>query len=361
MSALPEFSFLWPRVLWLLLCVPLLAAVYVRHERRRRRGALRYPALQATGLTIRAGAPWRRHLPPALVLLGVAALIVATARPQAMLKLPSHVETVILAMDMSGSMRAQDVKPSRMQVAQQAARAFVAAQPAGVRVGLVAVAGTAAVAQPPSRRKDEVQAAIDRLQPQRGSALGNGLVIALGTLLPRAGIDVTGFINMGDGPPGTAAPGKPGEGAGASSAGQPTPEPVAPGSYPSGAIVLMSDGEGNAGRDVLQAARLAAEHGVRIYTVGIGTAEGAVLSVEGWSSRVRLDDAVLRKVADATGGAYFRVEDAEGLKKVYRSLIARLAYERSEMVEITALFSALGALLAGCAAMLSLWWFGRVA
>ncbi|SAI74777.1 RNA polymerase II transcription initiation/nucleotide excision repair factor TFIIH%2C subunit SSL1 [Bordetella ansorpii] len=368
MNALPEFSFIWPRLLWLLCLAPVLAGLYAWHARRNRQ-AMRFPALQAAGLVVQGGSRWRRHVPPLLALLAVAALLVATARPQAMLRLPSKVQTVILAMDMSGSMRAEDVKPSRMQAARQAAKAFVAEQPAGVRVGVVAVAGTAAVAHPPSRRKDEVSAAIDRLQPQRGSALGNGLAIALSTLLPRGTVDTSEFLNPQAGPP-NRSPREPAAGASAGAArpGQgadyegppPSRQEAAPGSYEPGAIVLMSDGESNAGRDVLQAAELAARHGVRIYTVGIGTAEGAVLSVEGWSARVRLDDAVLKKVADVTGASYFRVDDAKGLKQVYRSLSARLAYDRTNMVEITAVFTALGALLAACAAMLSLWWFGRV-
>lgn len=368
MNALPEFGFIWPRLLWLSCLAPVLAGLYVWHARRSRE-AVRFPALQAAGLIVQGTSRWRRHVPPVLALLAVTVLLVATARPQAMLRLPSNVETVILAMDMSGSMRAEDVKPSRMQVAQQAAKAFVAQQPAGVRVGVVAVAGTAAVAQPPSRRKEEVAAAIDRLQPQRGSALGNGLAIALSTLLPRGTIDTSAFLNPESGPPG-GSPRKPAAGAAAGAArpGEgadhevppPGRQDAAPGSYASGAIVLMSDGEGNAGRDVLQAAELAARHGVRIYTVGIGTAEGAVLSVEGWSARVRLDDTVLKKVADITGGSYYRVDDTRGLKQVYQSLSTRLAYDRTNLVEITAFFTALGALLAACAAMLSLWWFGRV-
>jgi len=377
MSPLPAFSFLWPTMLWLLASVPVLTGLYVWQERRRRRAAVRYPALRTVGLSARGGAGWRRHAPAVLILLALAALATAVARPQAVMTLPSRVETVILAMDMSGSMKAEDVKPSRIGVARQVARAFVDEQPAGVRVGVVAVAGTADVAQPPSRSKDDVAAALDRLQPQRGSALGNGLVIALKTLLPRADIDAQRFMNTGS----TAAPGG-GRGEGGSSRGasgaagagpaasgalpgQRGPaegegESTQPGSYTAGAIVLFSDGEGNAGPEAVQAARVAAEHGVRIYTVGVGTPEGVVLSVDGWKARVRLDDKVLRQVADMTGAQYYRVDDAAELKSVYRSLSARLAFDKRDMVEITALFAALGALLAACAALLSLWWFGRV-
>jgi Ca-activated chloride channel family protein len=213
------------------------------------------------------------------------------------------------------------------------------------------MAGTAAVAQAPSRAREAVASAIGRLQPQGGTALGNGLLIALTTLLPQAAADAERLMNDD-----TPSPGKP--------RGLASPpgdaEPVTPGSYASGAIVLFSDGESNAGPAAIQAAQLAAEHGVRIYTVGVGTTEGVVLSVDGWSARVKLDEKVLKEVADATGAEYFRLEDAAELKRVYRALNARLAFDKRSQVEITALFAALGALLATCAGLLSLWWFGRV-
>jgi len=357
--SLPGFSFLWPTMLWLLAGVPLLAGAYAWHEVRRRRAARRYPALQLAGVSARGGAGWRRHLPPVLVLLGLAAWVLAVARPQAMLSLPTHVETVILAMDMSGSMKAEDVKPSRIQAARQVAQAFVRQQPGTVRVGVVAVAGTADVAQSPSRSKDDVAAALERLQPQRGSALGNGLVIALKALLPNANIDAQRFMGTGEATPPPLA--------GADVAGAPDTagdaadgKPVAPGSYEAGAIVLFSDGESNSGPQAIEAARVAAGHGVCIYTVGIGTPEGTVLSVDGWTARVRLDDQVLKQVADITGAEYFRVDNAAELERVYESLGSRLTFGKRSLVEVTALFAAVGALLAACTGLLSLWWFGRV-
>ncbi|CAM3403473.1 VWFA domain-containing protein [Bordetella sputigena] len=382
MNALPTISFMWPRMLWLLVLVPLLVVLYVWHDRRRRRAAARYPALRISGLRAQGGAGWRRHFPAVLILLAVTSFLLAVARPQALMMLPSRLQTIILAMDASGSMRAEDIKPNRIQAARQAAKLFVEAQPADVSIGVVAVAGTASVAQAPSRRKEDVAAALDRLQPQRGTALGNGLIIALVTLLPKAGIDVDRFMNesmkedkdkpalRAEGPRnaarGTAGQASNGTSNGASNGaanGQALPrEGPNAGSAPdnSGAIVLLSDGESNTGPEAIQAAQVAAEHGVRIYTVGIGTPEGVVITVDGWSSRVRLDEAVLKKVADVTGGEYFRAEDAEGLKKVYGILSARLAFDKQDMVEITALFAALGAILATCAGLISLWWFGRV-
>jgi Ca-activated chloride channel family protein len=365
MSQLATLDFLWPRMLWLLVLPPVLAIVYVWHERRRRGVPVRYPALMTVGADARGGTRWRRHVPALLMLAALTALTLAIARPQAMMVLPSRVETVLLAVDTSGSMKAEDIKPTRMHAAQQAAKVFLDEQPAGVRVGLIAVAGTAAVAQPPTRNKADVAAAIDRLQAQRGTALGSGLVIALTTLLPQAGIDAERFMNTGSAKPPapSRAPGRPPDAvAGPADGAAPRAEgaAVAPGSYAAGAIVLLSDGESNAGPDAVQAAGIAAEHGVRVYTVGIGTPEGTVLRLEGMAARVKLDEAVLKKVADMTGAEYFRAEDAAELKSVYRALSARLAFDKRQPVEVTALFTALGTLLAACAALLSLRWFGRV-
>lgn len=362
---LPAVSFVWPGMLWLLALVCVLAAGYGWLDARRRRATVHSPTLKTVGLPMKRGASWRRHVSPALTLLALTALIVAIARPQAVLKLPSRIENVILVMDLSGSMRAQDVQPSRIRAAQQAAKVLVEAQPAGVSVGVVAMAGTAAVAQAPSRRKDDVATAIDRLQPQGGTALGNGLLIALTTLLPRLSNEAERLINeeatpqqkpKGAGKASVNAAGAPAGKAGATGEG----DAVAQGSYASGAIVLFSDGESNAGPGAMQAAQLAADNGVRIYTVGVGTTEGVVLTANGWSSRVKLDEQVLKQVADATGAEYLRLEDAAGLKKVYRALNARLAYDKRDQVEVTAFFAALGALLAAGAGLLSLWWFGRV-
>jgi len=357
LNRLPAFSFVWPTMLWLLVLIVVLAAAYVWLDARRRRVAVSYPALKTVGLGFKPRAAWRRHVSPVLALLALTTLVLAIARPQAVLMLPSRIETVVLALDLSGSMRAQDVAPSRIRAAQDAAKILLDAQPPGVSVGIVALAGTAAVAQAPSRRKDDVAKAIDRLQPQGGTALGNGLVIALTTLLPKAGIDAAAFINEDAAPkkPASPSPALPGATPPAGSEA-----PMTPGGYKAGAIVLFSDGESNAGPEAMKAAQLAASHGVRIYTVGVGTTEGVVLKVDGMSARVKLDEKVLKDVADTTGAQYFRLEDAAELKKVYQALNARLAFDKRDQVEITAFFTALGALLALCAGLLSMWWYGRV-
>lgn len=345
---LPAFSFLWPAMLWLLALVLVLGTGYLWLDARRRRAAAQYPALRMAGAAGKVIANWRRHVAPVLALLALTALIVAIARPQAVLVLPSRIETVVLVIDLSGSMRAQDVKPSRLRAAQGAAKVLLDAQPSGVSTGVVAMAGTAAVAQAPSRHKADVAAAIDRLQPQGGTALGNGLLIALTTLMPQLTDEAARLMNE-DGRP-QVQKSMPGD----------DDDAVAPGSYAAGAIVLFSDGESNAGPGVQFAAQLAADHGVRIYTVGVGTTEGVVLKADGMSARVKLDEQVLKQVADATGAEYFRLEDASRLKTVYRAINARLATGKRDQIEVTAFFAALGALLATCAGLLSLWWYGRV-
>lgn len=367
LGRLPAISFLWPRMLWLLALIPVLALAYLWLDGRRRRAAVHYPALKTVGFANRSVAGWRRHVSPVLILLGLAALIVAISRPHALLVLPSRIETVMLVIDLSGSMRAKDVQPNRLRAAQHAAKGLLEAKPASVSVGLVAMAGTSAVAQAPSRRKQDVATAIDRLQPQGGTALGNGLLIALTALRPQATEDAARLME-GDasplkkrGPPGSPF-GAPGVGQGAGGAqGSPDPEgPTGPGSYAAGAIVVFSDGESNAGPTAVQAAELAATYGVRVFTVGVGTTQGVVLSADGWSARVKLDETVLKEVANITGAEYFRLEDAARLKQVYRAINAKLTLGKTEQAEITALFAALGAVLAAVAALLSLWWFGRV-
>jgi Ca-activated chloride channel family protein len=368
-TRLPAISFLWPRMLWLLAAIPVLAVAYLWLDARRRRAAVHYPALKTVGFANRSVAGWRRHVSPVLILLALAALIVAISRPHALLVLPSRIETVMLVIDLSGSMRAKDVQPNRLRAAQHAAKGLLEAKPAGVSVGLVAMAGTSAVAQAPSRRKQDVATAIDRLQPQGGTALGNGLLIALTALRPQATEDAARLM---DGDPSPLKKrgalgnpfGAPGLGQGmGQGGGQNSADPegaAAPGSYGAGAIVVFSDGESNAGPTAVQAAELAAAYGVRVYTVGVGTTQGVVLSADGWSARVKLDETVLKEVANITGADYFRLEDAARLKQVYRAINARLTLGKTEQAEITALFAALGAVLAAVAALLSLWWFGRV-
>src|SRR5687768_12361780 len=341
---MPRMTFQWPELLWLMLAVPALVAAYVMLLRKRKKLALQYASLS---LVRQANAiqSMRRHIPPVLLLLALALMIAATARPNAVLTLPSQHETVILAMDVSGSMRATDVQPTRLAAAQAAAKAFVADQPENVRIGVVAFAGTATVAQAPTRNHEDVLAAIDRFQLQRATAIGSAIVVSLATLFPEAGIDLATLTYGGEG----RKPVKP----------APAFKPVPPGSYTSGVIVLLTDGQRTTGPDSIQMARLAAERGVRIYTVGVGTPKGSIVGIEGWSMRVGLDEETLKAVADITRGEYFYAGSAVDLRKIYESLRSRLVLERKR-TEVTALFAAAAALLVVVSAALSLAWFNRI-
>ena len=347
-------TFMWPEMLWLLGVVPVLIGAYLYVLRRKKKLALRYANLAMVKDAMMPSRTARRHVPPALFLLAVIAMLLAIARPAAVITLPSKHETVVLAIDVSGSMRAADVEPSRLAAAQAAAKAFVREQPRSMRGGVVAFAATALVVQHPTHNRDDILAAIDRLQLQRGTAIGSGIVVALATVFPNAGItleSVEGGNERGkawrgymlDDPKTKKEPFT----------------PVPPGSYGSAAIVLLTDGQRTTGPDPVVAAKLAADRGVRVFTVGIGTPEGEVMGFEGWRMRVKLDEDTLKKVSAVTHGQYFYAGSAEELKKIYRSLNSRFVMEKKE-TEITAIFSGIAGLLALIAAMLSLIWFNRI-
>ena len=345
--------FLWPSLLWLLLILPLLVLLYLWLLRRRKVQALAYPGLARVRQALGSRAQWRRHLPPLLFLLGLAALLLAAARPLAVLKLPSEQQTIILAMDVSGSMRATDVEPDRLTAAQNAAKAFIKELPRHVRVGVVAFAGTAQLAQLPTQSHDDLLKAIDSFQLQRGTATGNGIMVALATLFPDAGIDIAALGGR------QAMRVQPMDQVTRPEPEQKTFTPVAPGSYRSAAIIMLTDGQRTTGVDPLEAAQWAADRGVRVYTVGVGTVQGEVIGFEGWSMRVRLDEDTLKAVALRTNAEYFHAATAQDLRKVYETLSSRISVETKE-TEVTALLALAGAALMLLAGALSVWWFGRV-
>lgn len=351
--------FLWPEFLWALLLLPLLVFVYWLLLKRRKRVALQLASLSLVKQAMAGSAPWRQHVPPALFLIATALLLVALARPQAVLRLPSQQQTVILAMDVSGSMRATDVQPSRLEAMQAAARAFVEEQPAYTRIGVVAFAGTANLVQPPTRSREDVLAAIDRFQLQRGTATGSGLIVSLATLFPDAGYSVDAIQAGADGGTRGAPLGvKPPEGMRRDGSGDPA-KAVPPGSYNEGVVILLSDGQRTTGPDPLVAAKIAADRGVRVYTVGVGTKEGGVIAFEGWSVHVKLDEDTLKTIATMTQGDYFFAGTAMDLKKVYETLNTRLVFE-TRQTEVTAFVAAAALVVLLLSAGLSLWWFHRV-
>ena len=345
-------SFLWPQLLWLLLAVPVLVLVYLWLLKRKKKLTLRYASLSIVKEALGTSMGWRRHIPPMLFLLAIAAMLFAASRPFAVITLPSTQETIILAMDVSGSMRATDVKPNRLVASQNAAKAFLTELPRSVKVGIVAFAGSAQVVQPPTLSREDLVAAIDKFQMQRATAIGSAIVVSLAELFPAEGIDLSALTYGSGKPRGVAI--------------DQTPKkdkkefvPVAPGSYNSAAIILLTDGQRTTGVDTLEAAKMAADRGVRVYTVGVGTVEGETIGFEGWSMRVRLDEATLKAVATQTQAEYFYAGNAETLKKVYEKLSSRLTSVKKE-TEISGLLALLAAVLAISSAALSLLWFNRI-
>lgn len=348
-------KFLWPEALWILLVVPLLVAGYVVLLRRRKKTALRYANLTLVKEALGAGQRVRRHVPPLLILLALTTMFIAMGRPVAVVTLPSQNETIILAMDVSGSMRATDVQPNRLAASQAAAKAFLAEQPPTTRIGVVAFAATASLVQTPTRNREDIIASIDRFQLQRGTAIGSGIIVSLATPFPDAGIDVSKLIYGRDRDAWRRAPLDQ-----ARDAEKKDFKPVPPGSYSSGAIILLTDGQRTTGPDSLAAARMAADRGVRIFTVGVGTKGGETIGFEGWSMRVRLDEDTLKNIATLTHGEYFFAGTATDLVKIYKSLNSRLVLEKKGP-EITALLAAAAAVMVLLAAALSLLWFNRIA
>jgi Ca-activated chloride channel family protein len=354
-------TFLWPELLWLLVLVPVIVGLYLLVLRRKKRLAVRYASLAMVKEAIGAGNRFRRHVPPLLFLVALTLMIVAIARPAAIVTLPSHHETIILAMDVSGSMRAVDVQPNRITAAQEAARAFINDQPHNVRIGIVSFAGTAAVVQPPTENREDLLAAIDRFTLQRGTAVGSGILVSLKTIFPDVEFDLgrsNPRVNASD--TGRSRPI-----AGNKSAdkdkdkGKDAEKPAQPGSYESAAIILLTDGQTTTGPDPVEAAKMAADRGVRVFTVGIGTVAGEIIGAEGWSMRVRLDEEALKQIANITHADYFYAGNAKDLRKIYEGMNAKMVLKKQQ-TEITALVVAAAAVLATLAAGLSLVWFNRL-
>jgi Ca-activated chloride channel homolog len=335
-------SFIWPAMLLLLVALPLGALAYARLERRRRRRAV------ASGFPLAAPAPGgaasaglRRRLPAVLMLAGLAILVVALARPQSVVGVPRIEGTVVLAFDVSGSMAATDLAPTRMEAAKAAARKFVEGQPPSVLIGVVAFSDSGFSTQVPTRDQTLVLAAINRLKPERGTSIGRGIQESLNVLAAAEADPAAGYYTNRSPDPVPQLP------------------PVPPGTYAPAAIVLLTDGENTAAPDPVQAAGLAADRGVRIHTVGIGSEAGATLEVEGFMIHSQLDEATLRGISDRTGGAYYAAGDSAGLSAVYDKLDTRLVV-RPEAMEVTSLVAGAAMLILLAGAVTSLAWLGRV-
>ena len=314
-------------MLWLL--VPVLAGLYVLAQRHSQRHALRPDSSKLLKGAPGEGSGIRRHVSAAIFLAVFAVIIFALARPSATVDLPSEEGTVILSTDVSVSMMATDIKPSRMEAVKEAARVFIQKRPRHVRIGIMAFSGTAELIQAPTTDNDQLLAAVNRLHPQRYAAIGSGLPSALDIVFEKTDQNQV----RGTPPPDPTDP------LGAALPPDQEPPPVPPGSYKSAVIVLTSDGRSNQGPDPLDVADKAANLGVRVYTVGLGTKEGAIIGFEGSSFRVILDEATLKAIAAKTAGTYANASSEEDLNRIYENLSTGMMAERAK-TEITALFVA---------------------
>jgi len=325
--------FLAPEWLWMLLFVPLLVAGYFGLLQRRARQQVDLGTMGLLQTQRGRAIGWRRHVPPVLFLVGVTILFVALARPQVELDHPRREGTVVLAFDVSASMKADDLAPTRIQAAKRAARTFVSNQPGSIRVGVVSFSTASFVVQPPTRVKADVLDAINRLVPSGGTSVGQGILASLNAIA------------------GTPIP----VDAEALAAGEQQPSVKFLGSS---AIVMLTDGEDTSRLDPLAVAQIAAQSGVRIYPIGVGSAEGAVVDIEGFSVSTRLDEALLRDVAHATNGKYFRAENASQLSQIYGGIDLQLTTE-GEMTEVTSIFAGVALLFLLIGGALSMLWLGR--
>jgi Ca-activated chloride channel family protein len=333
-------KFIWPAMLLFLLLVPVFVYWYIQIQLRRRKFATRYGSLGTMQGAIQNRLGVRRHIPPVIFLVALIILIVALARPETTVSLPRIQGTVILAFDVSGSMAADDLKPTRMEAAKTAVQSFIERQSPSVQIGVVAFSDSGLSVQVPTNDQGELLSAIGRLTAQRGTSLANGILASLTTIEAGNGAPTNYYSNQ------TPTP-------------EPTPTPMPSGTYSSSVIVLLTDGENNQNPDPLEVAQVAADRGVRIYTVGIGSPAGADLHIDGFTIHTQLDEAMLQQISQITGGTYYNAENEEDLLTIYDNLNPTLMVKPEEM-EVTSILAGISILFLLIGGTISLLWFGRV-
>lgn len=326
-------TFIWPAMLVALFSIPLFVGFYVYLQRRRQRFAASIGSF--AGGQVHRHQPGRlRHVPPLLFLAGLTLLLLALARPQMTVNLPRVEGTVVLAFDVSGSMAAEDLQPNRMAAAKVSASEFVQRQPSSVQIGVVAFSESGLSVQTPTNDQEAILASINRLEPQRGTSLGYGILTALNTIMTDSGET-------------------------SSAEDEPTPTPVPQGTYGPEIIVLLSDGENTAPPDPFEAAYAAALRGVRIYAIGIGSPSGATLDINGYTVHTQLNQAALEQIVGLTGGKYYNAQSQEDLEEIYDNISPELVI-KPEKMEITALIAGASILILLLGGGLMLQWFGRL-
>jgi Ca-activated chloride channel family protein len=331
----------WPGLLWTLLLVPVALAAYLLAQRRRSRYTVRFTSLDLLANVVNAKPGWRRHVPPAFYLLALAALLVSLARPQALALVPKEQATVILVMDVSGSMNATDVEPTRLVSSQRAATAFVEDLPEKFRVGIVSFASTAQTLTRPTTDRVAVYGAIDSLHAEGATAMGDGIERALDVKRPPT-------------PPSSG------------SAARPSPSPPAQQGGADEAplvVLLLSDGANTQGRtQPMEAADDAKALGVPVFTIALGTDRGMVDVPDETGNLRRIpvppDTLTLQRIAETTGARFFAAPSNSDLKEVYQELGSKIGFVK-EKQEITVVFAATGLLFLVAGATMSLVWFSR--
>jgi Ca-activated chloride channel homolog len=366
-------TFLWSGLLIALVVVPVLIGVYIWSQRRRRPAGVRYSSLALIRDAQPGSGRVRHHLPFVLLLAGLAFLVVAMARPVAIVAVPTNQTTIILTIDVSGSMCSSDIPPSRLEAAEAAASAFITSQSASTQIGIVAFSGFAEIVQPPTSDQGQLLAALHSLATGRRTAIGSGILASIDAV---SQVDSSVAASITDTNPGTE------------------PAPVPKGDYAPDIVVLLTDGVSNTGPAPLDAAQQAVDRGVRVYTIGFGTADGGALSptcapqfigrepgngaggggfggggfggggfggggggggAGNPSFRRGIDEATLQQIADMTGGKYYPAESASQLQSVFSSLPTNLIVKH-EVAEVSVVFVGLGALLAALATLLGKAW-----
>jgi Ca-activated chloride channel homolog len=328
----------WPGLLWTLVLVPVALAAYLLAQRRRSRYTVRFTNLDLLANVVSAKPGWRRHVPPAFYLLALAALLISLARPQALTLVPKEQATIVLVMDVSGSMNATDVQPTRLVASQRAATTFVEQLPEKFRVGIVSFASTAQTLTRPTTDRAAVYEAIASLHAEGATAMGDGIERALDVKRP----------------PGSS-----------SRAAAPAPDPLDQSSdrEPPLVVLLLSDGANTQGRtQPMEAATDAKELGVPVFTIALGTDQGMVDVPDETGTMRRIpvppDELTLQRIAEATGARFFAAPTSRELKDVYRELGSKIGFVK-ERQEVTVLFSATALLFLVAGATMSLGWFSR--
>ena len=358
-----------PEFLWFLLLVPVLIVAYILAQRRRSNFALRYSSLSMVKEAVGKGPGWRRHLPPALFLIGMTFMLIAMARPTGIVMIPKDVSTIILAIDVSRSMSANDIRPSRIEAAKAAARAFIQQQDSTTRIGIVSFSGNAALVQAPTTDRVALLAAVNRLNVQNSTAIGSGIMTSLDAIFedPTASVSSAPRNEI-------VAP-------------TPTPTPLPRGIYAPATIILLTDGRNRTGPDPIDSAHTAADRGVRVYTVGVGTTQGGSVPQPGGGAgpggqgfggrggfggqqggpgsgggggfRADLDEATLKGIAQITDAKYFLATDAQTLMSIYNNIDKQVILTE-EQSEGTVFFTASGFVFLVIGGLISLFWFNRL-